>query len=114
MKKEIFLGLTILGISSFAFSRQERREVGERAHWQCQWPGCTRTFKGGYMTEVNHEIPLGKGGTDDTSKAKLYCQEHHALWHEKRGETSAARAIRGRMKATGGRTDKWLSNHRKS
>ena len=58
MKKEIFLGALVLGVSLNAFSRPQRREIGKQSNWQCQWEGgCDRSFYTGWMIEINHEEP---------------------------------------------------------
>lgn len=111
MKKELLIGLGILALSQLAFTPKQRREIGNKAGWQCERPGCRKTFFQGWAMEVNHKQPLYNGGKDVVSNGELLCQEHHAQYHDWLGD-GVGNAIRGRMIA-GGRSLKWIKEHLK-
>lgn len=113
MKKEILLGLTILGLSQLAFSRQQRREIGKKTNWTCEAPGCRKSFGKGWLVEINHKKPLGEGGKDVVSNGEVLCLDDHRKFHERRGDSGAVRLIQSRIARTdGGHTYKWLFKKR--
>lgn len=58
-----------------------RRAVDRRARWLREHPlcvDCTAEGRVGAGEEVDHEVPLWKGGADDESNFATRCKEHHA------------------------------------
>ncbi len=114
MKKELLLLVAVGVVSQLAFSKEERMEIGRKVGWQCQKPGCRKSFYTGWLVDIDHKIPVSKGGRDDPRQAQVLCLHDHAEKTEADGDFAGARLIRARIAATGGgRTEKWLAEHRR-
>ena len=55
------------------FSPHIKKLVRERANWTCELPGCDAS-----AIDVDHIIPLWRGGTNTLDNAQLLCKKHHA------------------------------------
>ena len=58
-----------------------RAAVERRARWLREHPLCVDCQAEGTLTageEVDHDVPLWKGGTDDESNFATRCRDHHA------------------------------------
>jgi 5-methylcytosine-specific restriction protein A len=53
----------------------DRKRIKERDGWLCQ--NCQRNGRTSVGHEVDHIIPLWKGGTDDDDNKELLCRECH-------------------------------------
>lgn len=69
--------------------RTIRREVAERDLYKCQSPYCKDTLpyslKGKYY-EIDHIIPISKGGTNKKTNLRVLCERCHALRADKSHE----------------------------
>ena len=93
MKKELLVGLTLLGVSQLAFSYRTRREIGVRDNWTCQ--ECGKSFQGGYMVQAAHyDHDRKKKNYDDATNGRILCTECHIQDELKRGDKIGARLLR--------------------
>lgn len=58
-----------------SFLYRLRRRILERDHFACRWPGCTVTTR----LEVNHIVPIRKGGMTTFENGITLCRPHHQL-----------------------------------
>lgn len=113
MKEKLLLGIALGAVSLLAFSKDERVEIGRKVGWRCQTEGCRKSFYNGWLVDIDHKVPVSKGGRDDPANGQVICLSHHAKKTEDDGDFAGARLIRARIAATqGGRTEKWLQEHR--
>ena len=115
---EVGIGiLTLTALSEFAFSRPVRKQVGNVNKWNCSTPRCKKNFWEGWLIDIHHKTPVWEGGADVIENADPKCLEHHYKFHKNRGngeDAAAARLILGRIQSTsGGRTQKWIKEHKK-
>lgn len=110
MRKEWWgvIALTTLAVTELAFSRPQRKRIGDLKGWKCEVEGCNRRFQDGFMIEFNHKIPLSEGGEDTDENAELRCVEDHYKFHLERGDIKAARIIKHRLDRDKGRTWSWI------
>ena len=95
------------------FPKWLRMRVGKKRGWKCEYPGCNRSFKDGFLLEFHHKIATSMGGEDTEENCQILCIYHHLKVHEKMardgtGHPDSPRLIRARLNATGGRTREWL------
>ena len=50
-----------------------KREVLKKANFKCAWPGCSST----YALEIDHIIPVSKGGKTERENLRLLCRNHN-------------------------------------
>lgn len=70
-----------------------RAGVNRRARWLALHPlcvDCEAEDRVGAGEEVDHEIPLWKGGADDESNFATRCKVHHAAKTEREATERAA------------------------
>ena len=73
-----------------------RAAVERRARWLAEHPlcvDCQAEGRTGIADEVDHEVPLWKGGADDESNFASRCKHHHALKTAREATQRAGGAI---------------------
>lgn len=100
-----------------AFPARVRKRIGRQRGWKCEYPGCRRTFDGGWLIECHHILPSHSGGADTEDNAELLCTEHHLRRHVQLarrglGHPNSVRLVKARLRKTKGRTRSWLKSHK--